>query len=605
MDTDAATSTQQSLPLQQQSQAALIRAEQVRSLPHLTDQQKAQYETGIRNLWKTIQSHEQDSQEHQAARHKLLEVTTNIKRSWHKWQQAVAAQGQRLGMPAQPKPQAQGPQPQQAPAGNPQQPQQVQLPPAIINSLQNFPFTPPPSLPANSPEAYRWVAEAKARYGQNLHKMDGAKQRLTALQSAVHQREASGKPLTPEEQTEFNEQRVVLLRSHTEARRYIDQFRQQQLEFAAQRQSQAAGGAGSPGLSREGSNHEHQSQQPLPAGTEQPTQASQPAPTPEVKSEDTVMTGEASLGHHGNDGPTSMSPSSAEQNVQAPPRSQPSNVSPSQPQNGQIAPPNLHSIGIQPGNSINTTVNTPGASQRYPPPPGFQQHTSPHTAQPPSATQPARQPTLTQDGALDEISRTYSNGNQTSTPPAAAVFNHGHQTPTARDTIVSSHKMPIPRTLDLPSPQPVNIGPARPTYSGGASNGANGILGQPAYQKVPAYVPEGESDRVLSKKKLDELVRQVTGGGEGLGGQLLSPDCEEVSDSVLSESTSRAKTYNLVINSIFSERLLYFLHSVSCLYIPQPYLGCFHRATENATSSSNSFKASTAQQYPSLRALRA
>jgi transcription initiation factor TFIID subunit 12 len=40
---------------------------------------------------------------------------------------------------------------------------------------------------------------------------------------------------------------------------------------------------------------------------------------------------------------------------------------------------------------------------------------------------------------------------------------------------------------------------------------------------------EGEGDRVLSKKKLDELVRQVTGGGQGLeDGMGLTPDVEEV-----------------------------------------------------------------------------
>lgn len=45
---------------------------------------------------------------------------------------------------------------------------------------------------------------------------------------------------------------------------------------------------------------------------------------------------------------------------------------------------------------------------------------------------------------------------------------------------------------------------------------------------------EGEGDHVLSKKKLDELVRQVTGGGQGLeGGQGLAPDVEEVNISFL------------------------------------------------------------------------
>jgi transcription initiation factor TFIID subunit 12 len=54
-------------------------------------------------------------------------------------------------------------------------------------------------------------------------------------------------------------------------------------------------------------------------------------------------------------------------------------------------------------------------------------------------------------------------------------------------------------------------------------------MSQPVLQKTPGYTMEGDGDRVLSKKKLDELVRQVTGGGEGLGGgENLTPEVEEV-----------------------------------------------------------------------------
>jgi len=61
---------------------------------------------------------------------------------------------------------------------------------------------------------------------------------------------------------------------------------------------------------------------------------------------------------------------------------------------------------------------------------------------------------------------------------------------------------------------------------------------------------EGEGDRVLSKKKLDELVRQVTGGGQGLeDGMGLTPDVEEsvlqvadnFVDSVLQAACKNAK----------------------------------------------------------------
>jgi len=53
-------------------------------------------------------------------------------------------------------------------------------------------------------------------------------------------------------------------------------------------------------------------------------------------------------------------------------------------------------------------------------------------------------------------------------------------------------------------------------------------MGQPAIVKPPPFQLEGaEGGGVLSKKKLDELVRQVTGGGEGLGGESLTPEVEE------------------------------------------------------------------------------
>lgn len=75
------------------------------------------------------------------------------------------------------------------------------------------------------------------------------------------------------------------------------------------------------------------------------------------------------------------------------------------------------------------------------------------------------------------------------------------------------------------------IGSGRPTFSGGSGVGG-GIMNQPALAKTPAYTLEGEGERVLNKKKLDELVRQVCGGtAEGQEGNLLAPEVEEVSSS--------------------------------------------------------------------------
>ncbi|KAI5199964.1 hypothetical protein E4T39_05967 [Aureobasidium subglaciale] len=154
-------------------------------------------------------------------------------------------------------------------------------------------------------------------------------------------------------------------------------------------------------------------------------------------------------------------------------------------------------------------------------------------ARPPNQQQPYQSPAapgqgqpqpLTHAAAINQAQRTYSEQQQgQGTPtaqPGGQAFNHAQNTALN----VGNPKFPIPKNLPTTGPHnPVAMGPARPTF-GGPSNGAPGMMGQPAVQKTPHFILEGEGDRVLSKKKLDELVRQVTGGGEGDG---LTPDVEE------------------------------------------------------------------------------
>ncbi|GJC91592.1 transcription initiation factor TFIID subunit 12 [Colletotrichum higginsianum] len=117
-------------------------------------------------------------------------------------------------------------------------------------------------------------------------------------------------------------------------------------------------------------------------------------------------------------------------------------------------------------------------------------------------------------------------------------------------------KLPIPKQLPEKAtavPQPVAMaggaGAGRPTYTGGGGI-AGGVMGQPAMAKIPAYVHEAEGDHVLSKKKLDELVRQVCGGNaEGQEINMLTPEVEEsvlamadsFVDSVLETACRNAK----------------------------------------------------------------
>lgn len=86
----------------------------------------------------------------------------------------------------------------------------------------------------------------------------------------------------------------------------------------------------------------------------------------------------------------------------------------------------------------------------------------------------------------------------------------------------------------LPQPVSTSIGgvaPGRPTYTQGGGT-AGGVMGQPILPKIPVVQMEGEGERVMNRKKLDDLVRQVCGGqAEGQEGNVLTPDVEEVSCS--------------------------------------------------------------------------
>ncbi|KAL1997858.1 hypothetical protein VTN02DRAFT_553 [Thermoascus thermophilus] len=145
--------------------------------------------------------------------------------------------------------------------------------------------------------------------------------------------------------------------------------------------------------------------------------------------------------------------------------------------------------------------------------------------QPPNPQGPPRP--LSHQAAMAQAAQNYSNVNQQNMAQAAAnphAHPQGYIGNRSAENSTRNVNMAIPKNLNVPPPEPVAMGPARPTLSGGPSHGAMGMMGQPAIQKHPGYVLEGEGQRVLSKKMLDILVRQVTGGGEGEG---LTPDAEE------------------------------------------------------------------------------
>jgi transcription initiation factor TFIID subunit 12 len=94
------------------------------------------------------------------------------------------------------------------------------------------------------------------------------------------------------------------------------------------------------------------------------------------------------------------------------------------------------------------------------------------------------------------------------------------QAPAQRDTV--QNRFPIPATLTYAPPTPAAIPPARPSLTGGANMPANQVLGTPAIIAKPSFEFDEGGMGLLSKRKLEELVKQIDPE------EKLDPDVEEV-----------------------------------------------------------------------------
>lgn len=510
---DGNTAQNQQRTSQPQSHANLIRADQVHRLPHLDDEQKTKYEQGVKNLWEVIDSRPQNSLEHQQAYTKLVQVSQNIKNTLGRWraqnqtqQQGAANQDSLGGQNNASRAQIQGQQgqPEASQASGTALPQSVpQMPPQVNQHGQSLPFIVPPNVVAAGPtQAADWLRQATSKYSKALQSVDFASSQLKELANMTAQRQREGRSFSPEEFQKLQTRKAQLSKMYSDNKEILAQFKHQQDSLRAQQNPQQSM-VSSAGAGQNDGAHANQGSHHSPATTgQQPIHQHLP---PGHGAPHTVNSAIDAARSQANAPPhPSMSPSNAgQQHSGQIPTSQSGSAVPGQPQLPQ-----------QPLN-INTSSSAP------------QQTNSPQTAQPNSAIQGPPRP-LSHQMAMAQAARSYSNSNfQQSIPQSAGLHTHlqiGNVEQTNNNT-----KMRIPKKLDISEPQPVAMGPARPTMSGGPSNGAMGMMGQPAIPKHPGFVLEGEGERVLSKKKLDELVRQVTGGGEGIGGEGLSAEVEEVS----------------------------------------------------------------------------
>lgn len=542
MDGQAAQQPATNQPVPPQQQPSLIRTDQVAKLPHLNDAQKSQHTQLVRGLWDILNSRDPSTEEYRNAQIRLMQVSQNLMKGMQLFRtklqqqqqaQAQAAQAAQVQVQAQAQAQAQvqqqaqqaqmqpvqqqQPQQQAQPAQAPQAVQSTsnptafsQLLPAIQAKVNTVQFQLPPN--GTREQTANWLNEAKLRYGMALQKQEIGRQRSLEVRQQVQARQSAGGAgsISAEEMTTFRNRQLQAEKLFREGQEFLKKFQEQQEGFRAAR-------AGTAGQQQQGAT--------APVGQPQPQAPNQPATTTATPVSTTTPVHpaqqQAPAPHTINSAVNAARVQAGQaQQPSVAPTTQAAQVPTTAPQAQIPTPTAATPVTVQtPVQPVQATAPTDGTTMAAP---GAQGQPRP----------------LSHEAAISQAAKSYQGNNQQAqqpnqpaqqagTPQSAATHAHppGYIQNRSSESTTRNHNMAIPKNLNVPAPEPVAMGTPRPTLSGGPSHGAMGVMGQPAIQKHPGYVLEGEGQRVLSKKMLDILVRQVTGGGEGEG---LTPDAEEV-----------------------------------------------------------------------------
>jgi len=459
--------------------------------------QKVVQQTGVQQTQQnqqTPQVPQQSSQPEQPARPSSQQQQQQQQQTQPQQQQQQQAQTQ-----AQPQQNQQAQQVQQNQAAASQQ----SLSQGAKNFMQSFKVYPTPTMSANSKE----FADYRNKIMSTLHQCLLSSEKYTAQVKQIDAREATGQGVSAELISHRNNARQILAKARSEFDN-IKKSNEQNRQYWANVGNGGQGQNGNMNMNAQGTPSQV-GQQPMIAQNQQQmqpnTQASQMA------------------GNMQQDG----SQIRAGQNQMSP-----ANAMPFQNQN-QNQGAAMHSTASQQGQmqmpqqqQQQQQQQAQNMTARPQPMPQQQQLANQQAQASQMGQQPGAPQALSHQAAVNAAARTYSEVQQRGTPSQPAT-PHGNFTPAmnaSTTTTTANARMAIPQKLNINPHSPVALPPARPTF-GGPGNGPSGMMGQPAVQKPPGFILEGEGDRVLSKKKLDELVRQVTGGGDGDG---LTADVEEV-----------------------------------------------------------------------------
>ena len=514
----------------------LVKPEAIPRLPPqiLPEETKTKYFTGVTSLWNAINSSPPDSPQWTTAFTKLVEVTKQIRTMMTKNSGRPTSSDQQMPMPQQApqlphgQPQLQQqPQPTQAkpaaPAGNGEQ-ARTSFSQRVIDKVKSHVFVITPDIQRQGEQAsQKCLTEMRMKYANALQKYENFNERINQMDNAYRNRQNQGNPFPPHEQEKFQIQKNSFELQREEVRHQLENFVEAQKKIKQDNPQLPTGGVATTmpeSMKREPSQNGN-----LPA-----------APPQDQQSQAHTVSSALDAARKSVGSASAMSPTHPSATVHNTVNQQPNPHSTTQ-NNAQHPPAhsNLQNESRLPNNQYNSPRPT-ALSQ----------------AQPDGQVVP-----LTRESAVQQA-RSFSNPGMN--PPfgptdSQSATQHGHpasnninmnnthrepQQPQQQQQQQQQHqpmsgnppKMPIPKDLNIPPPQPVSMGQARPTMSNGPH--VPGPIGQPAIQKHPGYVLEGEGERVLSKKKLEELVRQVTGSTEADGndGETLTAEVEEVSLSI-------------------------------------------------------------------------
>ncbi|KAI1619137.1 transcription initiation factor TFIID subunit D10 [Exophiala viscosa] len=486
-----------------QQQASLIRPEQVQRLPQLNVAQKQQFEQGVKRYWEVLNSTPQGDPKYNEAYQGLVRTSAQLMAGMKQWQQN-AKQRQLAAQQQQQQQQHREQQQQQQQAAAQQQQQQAaaqqQQQQAAQQAAQQAQAQAQPQAQKQQPQA----AQVQGATGQSGNSSVQFNQLMPEIQRKVNEQHF----YFPPAMTKGTEPADTWLR---EAKARLGQALQR-LQIAKQKKGE----------------FQRQAQQRQQQGN------------PLSADETEVYNNKVAQCDRAINESTSFMKKFNEQQEQfraAQPQHQYSKQSAPAGEGAEPGPvpqmqpgvqgPTAHSIS----SAVSAARNQASAAQAGSPPaiaPQMNQTTTTTGQQSPtSTTQPQFPPSVQTDNST--VPRPLSQQGQAmsaqATPHGAPSTIHPHPL----NTSISSAKSAAPtitKNLQVAEPKPVTMPASRPTLTGGAGVGLPGQLAQPAITALPGYVLESSEDgRVLSKKKLNELVREVCGPGPE---EQLDPEAEEI-----------------------------------------------------------------------------